>query len=113
MAYMPTHKVLGMFSFFTAVMAALTGLMELSAEYGCGYSVSHPDNDPVGNYHRMSSGCRTMNGIAILIFLTALCAALALWDVAPARGNIAVNGDTDGEGTVLLTKISATDSKLG
>jgi hypothetical protein len=102
-SYMPSHKVLGVFSFFAAIMAALTGLMELSAEYGCGYAVSHPDNDPLGNYHLLSAGCRTMNGIALLLFLTALFAAVALWDVVPKREEGSVVEGV-GEESILLSK---------
>ncbi len=109
-AYMPTHKVLGIFSFFAACMAALTGLMELATEYNCSYSVSRPDVNPVGQYHLLSAGCRTMNGIAVLILVTALCAGIALWDVRPppdlteTRITTMEDDSINTEGAVLMDK---------
>lgn len=76
---LPNHVFLGTFAFFAAVFAAETGIMELTTELGCGYSVSSADWDPAANYHRLADGCKLANGLGVMILLTAFLCAYALF----------------------------------
>lgn len=78
--YMPTHVFIGSFAFFAAIMAALTGLMELATEYNCQPTQDTADLDTSKQYLTMNSGCRLMNSTALVLFATAFCAALAIWE---------------------------------
>eukprot|EP01034_Spumella_vulgaris_P022057 gene22057-28152_t len=96
-AYMPSHIFLGSFAFFAAVFAALTGAMELATEKKCGYEVTSPDTNPAENYHELSGGCKTLNGIAVLLLFTAFFAAYALWE-----NHAALPKENNGEKEELL-----------
>jgi hypothetical protein len=76
--YMPKHKFLGLFSLFAACFAALTGVMELTTEFGCGYDVDSADVNPAENYHLLTKGCQIANGIGIFVLLTAFLAGYTM-----------------------------------
>jgi len=98
--YMPSHMFLGMFSLFCACFAALTGIMELFTEYGCPYVPSSPDYNPAASYHKLKTGCQALNGMGIMILLTAFFAAYALWDVNTPNSK----KDTGEQATLLNEK---------
>jgi hypothetical protein len=103
-AYMPSHIFLGSFAFFAAVFAALTGAMELATEYGCHYEVTSPDTNPAEHYHLLTKGCKTLNGIAVLLLFTAFFAAYALWENHAALPKL----ENDGEkGELFISSPSA------
>jgi hypothetical protein len=77
-AYMPYHQFLGGFSLIASAIAMETGIMELFAEFQCGYTVSEPDTNPSSNYHLLANGCIVMNGMSVMILLTLLFTLFAL-----------------------------------
>lgn len=77
--YLPIHVCLGGVAFVLALMAVETGIMELFVDYGCGYTVTSPDTDPIQHYHRLTYGCQIANGIAVVTGLVAVTAFIALY----------------------------------
>jgi hypothetical protein len=95
-AYMPFHVFLGGFSFFAAVFAVETGIMELTTELGCYWDPTSPNLDPASTYHRLPNGCKYANGVGILVLVSAFLGAYALMDLTrfyPQMRNAAMNED--------------------
>jgi cytochrome b-561 len=78
--YLSNHIKLGMLAMITALAAVEAGVMELATEYSCGYQSYNPDYNPAANYHKESAGCKNLNGIAITVLITVLCAVFTLVD---------------------------------
>lgn len=76
--YMSYHVYFGIMALMIGALAAETGIMELSVESGCGYSVSSPDINPAENYHKLQEGCRVANGAGLTILTAILLAFYAL-----------------------------------
>lgn len=76
--YMPNHIFLGVFTFFVAVFAVETGVLELNTYNGCDYAVAKADLNPASNYHLLNDGCQLSNGIGIMVLLTAFLCSYAL-----------------------------------
>jgi hypothetical protein len=80
--YMPFHVVLGLLSFVGALMAVETGVMELTAELGCGWAPTSPNTNPANTYHKLSLGCRYGNATGIFALLAALLGMFAMMDLS-------------------------------
>lgn len=77
-AFMPNHVFIGVFALIAASCSALTGIIELTAEYGCGYEVTSADWNAAQHYHRLTDGCKEANGAGYCIFVSLLLATYAL-----------------------------------
>jgi cytochrome b-561 len=78
-AYMPNHVFFGTFAVIASAMAAESGIMELAARNGCGYSVDSADINPAEHYHRLTYGCKLANGVGILIYLALFSLLFAIY----------------------------------
>lgn len=80
-AYMPYHRFLGECSYFVALAAVESGLMEKNTFSGCNYTVGQKDYNPAENYLDIPAGCRLTNGIGMLILTLALCVCFVISDL--------------------------------
>ena len=73
--YLPSHRTVGMITFFVAVTALIAGIMETIP---CDYTVTEYDANPAAHYHDLSIGCRLGNGAGIAFIAAVVCAGFAL-----------------------------------
>jgi hypothetical protein len=76
--YRPIHAFLGITSFALAVLAVETGIMELTTELNCTYTVDKPDTVPLLNYHLLKFGCKLAHGIGLSTILCSIFSVFAL-----------------------------------
>lgn len=87
-SYLPTHFFLGGLSVSLAIIAALTGIMELTAELAPGgYAVTSVDINPAKNYHLLLAGVRVGNGAGVLYLLSLICFLAALYPFSKVNGS--------------------------
>eukprot|EP01038_Epipyxis_sp_PR26KG_P012001 gene12001-16068_t len=88
--YKSNHIFLGLFALIAAALAAETGIMELTTELGCGYTITAgagndthvvPDINPASHYHLLTTGCKVANGAGVFILLTVFFALYSLIDI--------------------------------
>jgi len=87
-SYLPTHMFLGSLGVSLAIIAALTGIMELVTELQPGgYTVTSVDINPAKNYHLLLAGVRVANGAGVLYLLALVCFLAALYPFSKVNGS--------------------------
>lgn len=79
-SYMPIHVFLGGFSFFTALCAVETGILDLAMEKGCYWQPTSANTNPVNTYDNLPIGCRIGNAAGIMFLIATFFGAFALFD---------------------------------
>jgi cytochrome b ascorbate-dependent protein 3 len=77
--FVPTHVFVGIISIFISAFAVFTGIQEKSTFLGCTYVVTSADVNPASNYHNLPEGCRLANSIGIVVLVSVILCAYALF----------------------------------
>ena len=82
-AYASMHSANGVITVMVVLAAVQSGLMEESS--GCQYTVTSVSDNPAALYRFLSPGCKILNGVGIVVLITACLAVLVVaMDHAPS-----------------------------